>query len=170
MVSLLIDITQKPNPFSPFFPSKHFVFRSADKIIVLDKGEIVEEGPHDKLMMAKGSYYQLVLKQVRKDEEADETSEESSLDLDNKLAEEVLEKEAVEEEDEDVEEVISTGIDAKPDMLNGGDISIPVAPETTSDMAVTVKKPMLQRALSAVQVSSGSDLKYTLEMFMRFFS
>ena len=144
---------------------------------MLDKGEIVEEGPHDKLMMAKGSYYQLVLKQVRKDEEADETSEESSLDLDNKLAEEVLEKEAVEEEDEDVEEededveeVISTGIDAKPDMLNGGDISIPVAPETTSDMAVTVKKPMLQRALSAVQVSSGSDLKYTLEMFMRFFS
>ena len=141
------------------------VFRSADKIIVLDKGEIVEEGPHDKLMMAKGAYYQLVLKQVRKDGE--ETNEESSLDLDNKLAEEVLEKGAVEEEDEDVEEVISTGIDAKVDMLNGGDISIPVgAPETTSDMAVTVKKPMFQRALSAVRVSSGSDLKNTLEIFL----
>ena len=61
------------------------VFRSADKIIVLDKGEIVEEGPHDKLMMAKGAYYQLVLKQVRKDGEADETNEESSLDLDQSL-------------------------------------------------------------------------------------
>ena len=133
---------------------------------MLDKGEIVEEGPHDKLMMAKGAYYQLVLKQVRKDEEADETNEESSLDLDNKLAEEVLEKEAVEEEDEDVEEVISTGIDTKADMFDGGDISIPVAPETTSDMAVTVKKPMFQRALSAVRVSSGSELR----MFMRFFS
>ena len=108
--------------------------------------------------MAKGAYYQLVLKQVRKDE--DETNEGSSLDLDNKLAEEVLEEEAS-VEDEDVEEVISTGIDAKADMLNGGDISIPVDPETTSDMAVTVKKPMFQRALSAVRVSSGSDLEYT---------
>ena len=137
------------------------VFRSADKIIVLDKGEIVEEGPHDKLMMAKGAYYQLVLKQVRKDGEADENNEGSSLDLDNKLAEEVLEEGAalVAEEDEDVEEVISTGIDAKADLLNGVDISIPVAPETNSDMAVTVKKPMFQRALSAVRVSSGSDLK-----------
>ena len=142
------------------------VFRSADKIIVLDKGEIVEEGPHDKLMMAKGAYYKLVLKQVRKDE--DETNEGSSLDLDNKLAEEVLEEEAS-VEDEDVEEVISTGIDAKADMLNGGDISIPVDPETTSDMAVTVKKPMFQRALSAVRVSSGSDLKNTLEIFYKIF-
>ena len=128
------------------------VFRSADKIIVLDKGEIVEEGPHDKLMMAKGAYYQLVLKQVRKDGEEDGNNEELSLDLDNKLAEEVLETEAAveEEEDEDVEEVISTGIDPKTDMLNGADISIPV-PET-SDMAVTVKKPMFQRALSGVRV------------------
>ena len=33
--------------------------RNADKIIVLDKGKIVEEGAHEALMMKKGAYYQI---------------------------------------------------------------------------------------------------------------
>jgi ATP-binding cassette subfamily B protein len=33
--------------------------RNADKIIVLEKGEVVEEGTHETLMMKKGVYYQI---------------------------------------------------------------------------------------------------------------
>jgi ATP-binding cassette subfamily B protein len=33
--------------------------RKADRLIVLDKGEIVEVGNHDELMSAQGAYYQL---------------------------------------------------------------------------------------------------------------
>ena len=95
-----------------------FFSRSADKIIVLQKGEVVEEGPHDKLMAAKGVYYQLVLKQVRKDG-GNETGSTESLDLDNKVAEVLLENEAM-EEDEEVEEVIEAA---------NGHVSINVDPE-----------------------------------------
>ncbi|XP_043939245.1 ABC-type oligopeptide transporter ABCB9-like [Protopterus annectens] len=35
----------------------------ADKIIVVDKGEIVEQGTHEKLLEKKGQYFQLVQKQ-----------------------------------------------------------------------------------------------------------
>ena len=38
--------------------------RSADKIIVLDKGKIVEEGTHTDLTKLKGAYYQLVKNQL----------------------------------------------------------------------------------------------------------
>jgi len=31
----------------------------ADKILVIDKGEIVEEGKHEELMKNKGLYYKL---------------------------------------------------------------------------------------------------------------
>ena len=33
--------------------------RNADKIIVLEKGKIVEEGAHEALMVKKGTYYQI---------------------------------------------------------------------------------------------------------------
>ena len=95
-----------------------FFARSADKIIVLQKGEIVEEGPHDKLMAAKGIYYQLVLKQVRKDGGNESRGSTESLDFDNKVAEALLENEAV--EDEEVEEVIEAA---------NGHVSINVDPE-----------------------------------------
>ncbi|WEA01828.1 peptidase domain-containing ABC transporter [Mucilaginibacter sp. SJ] len=38
--------------------------KSADKIVVLDKGKIVEEGTHEQLTLAKGKYYQLVKNQL----------------------------------------------------------------------------------------------------------
>jgi ATP-binding cassette subfamily B protein len=38
--------------------------KSADKIIVLDKGQIVEEGNHEELTSLEGSYYQLVKNQL----------------------------------------------------------------------------------------------------------
>ena len=39
--------------------------RKADRLIVLDKGEIVEVGNHDELMRAQGAYYQLYQAQAR---------------------------------------------------------------------------------------------------------
>ena len=36
---------------------------NADSLIVLDKGRLVETGPHDKLMRHKGVYYELVMAQ-----------------------------------------------------------------------------------------------------------
>ncbi|PWK80335.1 ATP-binding cassette subfamily B protein [Mucilaginibacter oryzae] len=38
--------------------------KNADKIVVMDKGEIVEEGTHAELTFAKGKYYQLVKNQL----------------------------------------------------------------------------------------------------------
>jgi ATP-binding cassette subfamily B protein len=38
--------------------------RNADNIVVLEKGEIVEQGPHDQLTKNKGPYYQLVKNQL----------------------------------------------------------------------------------------------------------
>jgi len=39
--------------------------RKADRLVVLDKGEIVEIGTHESLMDAQGSYYQLYQAQIR---------------------------------------------------------------------------------------------------------
>jgi ATP-binding cassette subfamily B protein len=39
--------------------------RKADRLVVLDKGEIVEIGSHDELMAAQGAYYQLYQAQIR---------------------------------------------------------------------------------------------------------
>jgi ATP-binding cassette subfamily B protein len=39
--------------------------RNADRIIVLDRGGIVEAGRHDALMSQRGAYYRLVQKQSR---------------------------------------------------------------------------------------------------------
>ena len=37
--------------------------RNADKIVVIDKGQVIEEGDHDSLMNARGTYYDLVEQQ-----------------------------------------------------------------------------------------------------------
>ena len=39
--------------------------RKADRLVVLDKGEIVEIGSHDQLMEARGAYYTLYQAQLR---------------------------------------------------------------------------------------------------------
>ncbi len=38
--------------------------RNADKIVVLDKGRIAEEGTHEQLTSLKGKYYELVKNQL----------------------------------------------------------------------------------------------------------
>lgn len=42
--------------------------RSADQVIVLDQGEIVERGKHETLLAAKGFYYDLYMSQFRREE------------------------------------------------------------------------------------------------------
>ena len=49
-------ITSYPVPISSFVKS----VKNADKILVLNSGNIVEEGTHQKLMEKKGYYYRLV--------------------------------------------------------------------------------------------------------------
>lgn len=44
--------------------------KNADKILVMDAGEIVEQGSHDSLMKAKGTYFELYEKQLLEEEEA----------------------------------------------------------------------------------------------------
>jgi ABC-type glutathione transport system ATPase component len=46
--------------------------RNADKIIVMHKGEIVEEGTHESLMNARGTYYSLVEQQSLRQAEEEE--------------------------------------------------------------------------------------------------
>ncbi|WP_370681043.1 ABC transporter ATP-binding protein [Comamonas sp. GB3 AK4-5] len=43
--------------------------RKADRLVVMDRGEIVEVGPHDALMEAKGHYWRLYEAQARRAEE-----------------------------------------------------------------------------------------------------
>ncbi|MFT4203178.1 MAG: peptidase domain-containing ABC transporter [Chitinophagaceae bacterium] len=58
--------------FERFFEGKTVVVvahrlstvRNADKIVVLDRGRIVEEGTHEQLASAKGTYYELVRNQL----------------------------------------------------------------------------------------------------------
>ncbi|MNL69890.1 putative multidrug resistance ABC transporter ATP-binding/permease protein YheH [compost metagenome] len=38
--------------------------KNANKIIVLDKGKVVEEGTHEQLVSLKGEYYRLVKNQL----------------------------------------------------------------------------------------------------------
>jgi len=43
--------------------------KNADKILVIDNGEIVEQGHHDDLMLQKGIYFELYEKQLLEEEE-----------------------------------------------------------------------------------------------------
>ena len=46
--------------------------RNADKIVVLKKGEIMEEGNHDELIALNGSYKKLVARQLLTEELGEE--------------------------------------------------------------------------------------------------
>jgi ATP-binding cassette subfamily B protein len=45
--------------------------RSADEVLVLDQGQIVERGRHDELLAQRGFYYQLYMSQFRRQAEID---------------------------------------------------------------------------------------------------
>jgi ABC-type multidrug transport system ATPase subunit len=56
--------------------------RNVDKIIVIEKGEVVEEGDHDTLMRAKGAYFGLIKQQnVRQTETEEDNDEEEEEEL-----------------------------------------------------------------------------------------
>ena len=42
--------------------------RNADKIVVLSKGEVIEEGTHDELITKDGAYKKLVQRQLMKEQ------------------------------------------------------------------------------------------------------
>lgn len=42
--------------------------RKADRLVVLDRGQIVEQGPHEELMAREGAYYRLYQAQARQNE------------------------------------------------------------------------------------------------------
>ncbi|MEY4863040.1 MAG: hypothetical protein RLZ51_1135 [Pseudomonadota bacterium] len=46
--------------------------RKADRLVVLDRGEVVEVGDHDTLMASEGAYYRLWQAQARRDDESPE--------------------------------------------------------------------------------------------------
>ncbi|HSD39100.1 MAG TPA: ABC transporter ATP-binding protein [Rhodocyclaceae bacterium] len=52
--------------------------RKADRLVVMDRGQIVEIGNHDELMAAEGAYYRLYQAQARNAESAAEALEEGS--------------------------------------------------------------------------------------------
>ena len=56
--------TIKANAFTIFISHRLSTTRFSDKILVLDDGELVEEGSHEELMLKKGLYYKTFLMQT----------------------------------------------------------------------------------------------------------
>ena len=50
--------------------------RKADRLVVLDRGQVIEVGPHEELMAKQGAYYSLYQAQARNPEAEVSGSEE----------------------------------------------------------------------------------------------
>jgi ATP-binding cassette subfamily B protein len=46
--------------------------RKADRLVVMDRGRVVEVGPHEELMERQGAYWRLYQAQLRRTESEDE--------------------------------------------------------------------------------------------------
>lgn len=55
--------------------------RKADRLVVLDRGRLVEEGTHATLMARRGAYYDLYRAQMRQAEIADSASGDADSDM-----------------------------------------------------------------------------------------
>lgn len=64
--------------------------RSADKIVAIKDGVVVEIGTHDELMLRKGLYHHLVMAQINQDEEEVENQERDDFVQDLELVEQSL--------------------------------------------------------------------------------
>ena len=53
--------------------------RKADRLVVMDRGEIVELGPHDELITQQGHYWRLWEAQVRRVDDSEESGSQSGL-------------------------------------------------------------------------------------------
>ena len=60
---LMDNIGKRANRTMLIIAHRLSTVRRCDRIIVVDKGEIIEEGSHDELMAAKGAYYNLYSQQ-----------------------------------------------------------------------------------------------------------
>lgn len=60
---LMDNIGKRANRAMLIIAHRLSTVRRCDRIIVVDKGEIIEEGSHDELMAAKGAYYNLYSQQ-----------------------------------------------------------------------------------------------------------
>jgi ABC-type transport system involved in cytochrome bd biosynthesis fused ATPase/permease subunit len=49
--------------------------RSADQLLVLNEGKIIERGTHDELLRARGFYYDLYMSQFRRESEDEPVSD-----------------------------------------------------------------------------------------------
>ena len=55
--------------------------QKADRLVVLDRGQVVEEGPHDELMARQGAYYRLYQAQARNvDTDPDDDKDKANID------------------------------------------------------------------------------------------
>ncbi|KAL9007236.1 MAG: hypothetical protein Q9188_000039 [Gyalolechia gomerana] len=65
--------------------------KTADNIVVMSQGRIVEQGAHDELLEGKGAYYNLVEAQrLSAEKEAEDLAEEKALDEEKEEIEEIL--------------------------------------------------------------------------------